>query len=51
METRYCKFKTMTGITLVIGLIFIFSSILSKESSKLEDIVVSSLKKIKKIKK
>lgn len=36
IEQRYCAFKALTGITLVLGLMITFGSLLSRESWEIE---------------
>ena len=47
MYRVYCTLKSITGIALVIGLILVFGSLLSKESIKLENITKTLKSKFK----
>ena len=44
IEERYCLFKSLTGIVLVIGLMISFGSLLSRESWEIEKLTINRRK-------
>ena len=48
IEDRYNKFKTITTITLVIGLLLAFGTLLSRESRRLELEFIKHIKRSRK---
>ena len=48
IENRYNKFKTITSITLVLGLLIAFGTLLSRESRYLEIQMIKLMKRFKK---
>jgi len=45
IEERYCTLKSITGITLVIGLIIAFGHLLSIEAHKLELLIKAQMRR------